>query len=58
MDSQMTFGNAELAKKMALEFGSSEPLQVELKFDAEIRSFLRKVEEAHRLAADSELVFG
>lgn len=58
MEKQMTFGNAELAKKMALEFGSGASIKVEMRYDTEVRSFLRKVEEAHRLAADADLVFG
>jgi hypothetical protein len=59
MKKPATFGNADLAKKMASRFGTSQELvQVEMRYAEEVRLFIRKVEEAHKKAADSKLVFG
>lgn len=59
MKKPATFGNAELAKKMASKFGtSSESVKVDLRYAKEVQTFIRKVEEAHQKAADSTLVFG
>ena len=59
MEKQATFGNADLAKKMASRFGTSqESVQVEMRYAKEVQLFIRKVEEAHKKAAESKLVFG
>ena len=59
MEKQATFGNADLAKKMASRFGmSSESVKVEMRYTKEVQTFIRKVEEAHQKASKSKLVFG
>lgn len=59
MEKQATFGNADLAKKMASKFGTGqESVQVEMRYAKEVRQFIQKVEEAHKKAAESKLVFG
>jgi hypothetical protein len=59
MEKQATFGNADLAKKMASRFGTSQKsVQVEMRYAKEVRLFIRKVEEAHQKAAGSKLIFG
>ena len=59
MKKQSTFGNTDLAKKMVSKFGiSQDSVQVEMRYAKEVQIFLRKVEEAHKKAADSKLVFG
>lgn len=59
MEKQATFGNAELARKMATRFGTStETVKVDMRYAKEVQTFIRKVEEAHKKAAESTLVFG
>ena len=59
MEKQSTFGNADLARKMAAQFGTSqETVKVEMRYAKEDETFIRKVEEAHQKAANSKLVFG
>jgi hypothetical protein len=59
MKKQSTFGNTDLARKMASQFGkSSESIKVEMRYAKEVQTFIRKVEEAHKKAAKSKLVFG
>lgn len=59
MERQPTFGNTELAKKMVSMFGTSqESVVVKMRFEEEVRIFIRKIEEAHQKAAKSKLVFG
>lgn len=59
MGKQATFGNADLARKMASRFGTSqESVKAEMRYAKEVRLFLRKVEEAHEKAAESKLIFG
>lgn len=59
MEKQATFGNTDLARKMASRFGtSSETVKVDMRYAKEVQSFIRKVEEAHQKAAESTLVFG
>jgi hypothetical protein len=58
MEKQATFGNVALAKKMAIQFGTKKSVTVEMRYAKEAKSFIRKVEEAHRNAASSDLVFG
>lgn len=59
MEKQTTFGNAELAKKIASQFGERcESVKVEMKYAKEVQHFIREIEEAHNKAAKSELVFG
>lgn len=58
MKKQSTFGNTDLAKKMASKFGTSQDsVQVEMRYAREVLIFLRKVEEARKKAAKSKLVF-
>ncbi len=59
MEKKATFGNADLAKKMATRFGTNQDtVQVEMRYAKEVQTFLRKIEKAHKKAADSKLVFG
>jgi len=59
MEKTATFGNADLARKMATQFGTGqEKVQVEMRYAKEVRQFIQKVEEAHKKAAESKLVFG
>lgn len=58
MENQSTFGNADLAKKMALQFGSRRVVRVDMRYNNEVQSFIRKIDEAHQKAATSTLVFG
>jgi hypothetical protein len=59
MEKQSTFGNADLAKKMASQFGTSqESVKVDMRYAKEVQTFIRKVEDAHNKAAESKLVFG
>jgi len=59
MEKQATFGNAELARKMASQFGTNlETVKVDMRYAKEVQTFIRKVEEAHQKAAESTLVFG
>lgn len=59
MGKNTTFGNADLAKKMASRFGKNqEPVQVEMRFAKEVRQFIEKVDKAHKKAAKSKLIFG
>ena len=58
MKKQTTFGNADLAKKMASEFGTkSQTVNVEMRYLDEVHEFIRKVDEAHEKAKDSNLKF-
>jgi hypothetical protein len=59
MEKQSTFGNADLARKMATQFGTNrESVKVDMRYAKEVQTFIRKVEEAHQKAAKSTLVFG
>ncbi len=59
MVKRSTFGNADLAQKMASKFGKSrETIKVRMRFAKEVKTFIRKVEEAHKKAAQSKLKFG
>ncbi|MCF8055831.1 MAG: hypothetical protein K9K37_04220 [Desulfocapsa sp.] len=59
MEKHMTFGNADLAKKMVTRFGmSQQSVQVEMRFAKEVRQFIQKVDKAHKKAASSKLIFG
>ena len=58
MEKHTTFGNADLARKMAMQFGTgSQPVKVDMRYTKEVQNFIRKVEEAHQKAASSALVF-
>ncbi len=58
MKKQSTFGNADLAKKMAAKFSNGqETVQVEMRYAKEVENFIRKVDEAHEKAATSKLAF-
>ena len=59
MKKQSTFGNADLAKKMASQFGSSEEtIKVKMRYVQEVQKFVKKVDEAHIKAEKSNLKFG
>ncbi len=59
MEKQATFGNADLARKMATQFGTSrETVKVDMRYAKEVQTFIRKVEDAHKKAAESTLTFG
>jgi hypothetical protein len=58
MEKPATFGNAELAKIMVNRFGEvQKSVKAEMTYAADVESFLKKVQEAHKQAATSELVF-
>ena len=59
MKKQATFGNADLAKKIASQFGTTqETVKAEMRYTEVVQAFIRKVEEAHKKAAESKLKFG
>ena len=59
MEKPATFGNADLARKVACKFGTSKTsVKVEMRYTKEVRDFVRKIDEAHKKAADSKLSFG
>lgn len=59
MVKQSTFGNADLAKKVASRFGKGQKsVKVKMQYAKEVQRFIRKVEEAHKKAAKSKLSFG
>jgi hypothetical protein len=59
MKKHSTFGNADLAWKMATKFGTCpKSVHVDMRYTKEVQTFIRKVEEAHQKAANSTLVFG
>ncbi len=58
MGKQAAFGNVDLARKMASRFGSDrEPIRVKMRYAKEILKFIRKIDKAHKKAAQSKLVF-
>jgi len=59
MKEQGTFGNSDLAKKIALKFGTTqETVKAEMRYTKVVQNFIRKVDEAHQKAAESTLKFG
>lgn len=59
MEKHATFGNADLAKKIAAQFGTSQDtVKVEMRYTKEVQAFLRKIDDAHEKAANSKLLFG
>lgn len=58
MKKHSTFGNAELAQKMASKFGAQEPVKVEMRYAKQVKAFIRKIEEEHQKAAECKLKFG
>jgi hypothetical protein len=59
MEKHATFGNADLAEKMATQFGtSSKAVHVDMRYTKEVQTFIRKIEKAHQKAANSSLIFG
>lgn len=59
MEKHATFGNTDLAKKIASQFCTTqETIKVEKRYTQEVQAFLRKIDEAHQKAANSKLVFG
>ncbi len=59
MEKPSTFGNADLARKMASKFGTGQKsVKVDMRYAKEVQTFIRKVEDAHKKAAESKLVFG
>ncbi|MEA2082684.1 MAG: hypothetical protein U9O82_00265 [Thermodesulfobacteriota bacterium] len=58
MKKTSTFGNAELAKKIVSQFGTSQKtVKAEMRYTKEVQTFILKVEEAHKKAAKSKLIF-
>lgn len=58
MTKPATFGHADLAKKMAAQFGTTgKPVKVEMLYAEEVRKFIGKIAEAHQKAAQSKLAF-
>jgi len=59
MKKQGTFGNADLAKKIASQFGTTqETVKIEMRYTKVVQNFIRKIDEAHQKAAESKLTFG
>ncbi len=59
MKKQGTFGSADLAKKIASQFGApQEKVKAEMRFTKVVQTFVRKVDDAHKKAAESNLKFG
>jgi len=59
MTTQGTFGHADLAKKIASRFGTAQDtVKAEMRYTRVVQTFIRKIEEAHRKAARSNLKFG
>ncbi len=58
MKKTSTFGNAELAKKIISQFGTSQKsVKAKMRYNKEVQAFILRVEEAHKKAAKSELIF-
>lgn len=58
MSNRATFGHADLAKKMAAQFGKArEPVKVEMRYADDVRKFIGKIASAHEKAAQSNLAF-
>lgn len=58
MSKQTTFGHAELAKKMALQFGNAqEPVEIEMRHGKEVQAFIQRIDDARKKAGKSKLVF-
>ncbi len=59
MKKQATFGNADLAKKITSRFGTTQgTVKAEMRYTKVVQTFIRKVDEAHKKAAESKLKFG
>jgi|WetSurMetagenome_2_1015567.scaffolds.fasta_scaffold1247167_1 hypothetical protein len=59
MKKQGTFGNADLAKKIASQFGSPQDvMEAKMQYTSVVQTFIRKIDEAHQRAAKSKLKFG
>ena len=59
MEKTSAFDHAALAKKMVSKFGTSqESVKVDMRYSKEVQTFVCKVEDAHKKAAESKLVFG
>lgn len=58
MPKAKVFGSPDLAKAMKKAFGSkTKAFTLEIKYQREVGDFVRKIEDAHRQAAESKLVF-
>ncbi|RJX20398.1 MAG: hypothetical protein C4575_06575 [Desulforudis sp.] len=58
MGKNATFGNADLAKKIASQFGTTqETVKAKMRYTKVVQDFIRKVDEAHKKAATSKLTF-
>lgn len=59
MKKQGTFGNTDLAKKVASQFGRpQDAVEAKMRYTKVVQTFIRKVDEAHQKAAKSKLKFG
>jgi len=59
MKKGMAFGDVAFAKKMALEFGETlEPVKAEMSYAEDVETFIRKIQNAHKQAYKSKVVFG
>jgi hypothetical protein len=53
-----TYSSPKIAQAFRRHFGNKvQTIQVEMKYIREVGSFIRKVEAAHRVTANSKLVF-
>ena len=59
MKKQGTFGSTDLAKKITSQFGTpQETVKAKMRFTKVVQTFVRKVDDAHKKAAGSNLKFG
>lgn len=57
MAKSMSFGNPQIADKMAEKFGKGQELKVEMRYTPQVLEFIKKIETAHEEAAKSKLAF-
>ncbi|MBW2522057.1 MAG: hypothetical protein JRD64_05090 [Deltaproteobacteria bacterium] len=59
MNQQNTFGNADLAKKIASRSGTTQQtVKVKMRYNGVVQKFILKIAQAHKKAAVSTLRFG
>lgn len=58
MQKEGTFGNIDLANKIASQFGTSHnAVEAKMRYAKVVQTFISKVDEAHKKAGDSKLKF-
>ena len=59
MQERVTYGNIAFAEKMAKCFGESqEPVKAEMSYAKDVEEFIKNIQEAHKQAYKSKVVFG